>query len=93
MLADIPRSWSPAVFPAEAAAARRLEKWLGNDCYNLNGMERDFRGADLTGADLVKANLDEAVLRSVVLDGADMVGARGGQVQVIPPRRPAVGTP
>lgn len=102
-------------FPVDPQAARELREWLASGECSLNGMERDFRGADLsggdfadswftqavlagvrfrgaifyradlqwadltgadlTGADFVRANLDGAVLRSARLDGADMTKA------------------
>ncbi|MCX0246834.1 pentapeptide repeat-containing protein [Streptomyces drozdowiczii] len=75
MPADIPRSWSPAIFPVEADAARRLEKWLGNACYNFNGMERDFRGADLSGGDFSNCWFTDAILVGVRLVGASFYRA------------------
>ncbi|MFC8533271.1 pentapeptide repeat-containing protein [Streptomyces sp. NPDC057249] len=75
MSADIPRSWRPAAFPTDVAAVRRLEEWIPSETYNLNGMERDFRGADLSGGDFSNCWFTDAVLVDVRLVGASFYRA------------------
>ncbi|MET9362863.1 pentapeptide repeat-containing protein [Streptomyces sp. NPDC006632] len=67
---DIRKNWNPAAFPSDEAAAQQLLEWLASDECDLNGMQRDFRGADLSGGDFSNAWFTDAVLIEVRLVGA-----------------------
>ncbi|MFF3428613.1 pentapeptide repeat-containing protein [Streptomyces sp. NPDC002602] len=69
------KNWRPTVLPAAAEATRQLQEWLGSEEYNLNGMECDFRGADLSGGDFSNAWFTDAVLVDVRLVGASFYRA------------------
>lgn len=84
------KNWKPIVLPTDPEATRQLQEWLASGEYNLNGMERDFRGADLSGGDFSNAWFTDAILvgvrlvgtsfyradlQSADLTGADLTGA------------------
>ncbi|MBO0918178.1 pentapeptide repeat-containing protein [Streptomyces laculatispora] len=86
----IRKNWKPTALPADPEATRQLQEWLASEEYDLNGMARDFRGADLSGGDfsnawftdavlvgvrLVDASFYRADLQSADLTGADLTGA------------------
>lgn len=64
------KSWKPTAFPTDPEATRQLQEWLDEEGYSLFGVERDFRGADLSGGDFTKAWFTQAVLAGVRLTGA-----------------------
>lgn len=71
----IRKNWKPTVLPADPEATRQLQEWLASEEYNLNGMERDFRGADLSGGDFSNAWFTDAILVGVRLVGASFYRA------------------
>ncbi|WP_309236357.1 MULTISPECIES: pentapeptide repeat-containing protein [unclassified Streptomyces] len=75
MSSGIRKNWQPTVLPADPEATRQLQEWLASEEYNLNGMERDFRGADLSGGDFSNAWFTDAVLAGVRLVGASLYRA------------------
>ncbi len=71
----IRKNRKPTVLPADPEATRQLQEWLASEEYNLNGMQRDFRGADLSGGDFSNAWFTDAVLVGVRLAGASFYRA------------------
>ncbi|MGC4945923.1 pentapeptide repeat-containing protein [Streptomyces sp. DT224] len=67
--------WQPAAFPADPAAAEQLREWLASEEYTLDGVERDFRGADHSGGDFSHCWFTDAVLVTVRLVGASLYRA------------------
>ncbi|MFD7628295.1 pentapeptide repeat-containing protein [Streptomyces sp. NPDC059851] len=63
------------MLPADPEATGQLQEWLASEEYNLNGMERDFRGADLSGGDFAGSWFTQAVLAGVRLAGASFYRA------------------
>lgn len=70
-----PAPWQPSALPIDPAATEQLREWLASEEYNLNGMERDFRGADLSGGDFSNSLFTDAVLVAVRLVGASFYRA------------------
>ncbi|WP_432588523.1 pentapeptide repeat-containing protein [Streptomyces sp. HD1123-B1] len=71
----IRKNWKPTVLPTDPEATRQLQEWLTSEEYNLDGMERDFRGADLSGGDFSNAWFTDAILVNVRLVGASFYRA------------------
>ncbi len=71
----IRKNWKPTVLPTDPEATRQLQEWLASEEYNLDGMERDFRGADLSGGDFSNAWFTDAILVNVRLVGASFYRA------------------
>ncbi|MFE3148340.1 pentapeptide repeat-containing protein [Streptomyces sp. NPDC059218] len=101
MSADTRKNWKPTVLPTDPETARQLRERLASEeseGYDLDGMARDFRGADLSGGDFSNAWFTDAVLDEnffeIKVDDTTAVRGLTGTVfgpltvRVIPPRRP-----
>ncbi|MFC8533269.1 pentapeptide repeat-containing protein [Streptomyces sp. NPDC057249] len=75
MSSGTPRTWKPAAFPADPEATHQLQEWLAEDGYSLFGVEKDFRGADLSGGDFTQAWFTQADLTGVRFTGASFYRA------------------
>lgn len=71
--------WTPAVWPADEAAAQQLRGWLAHPQGGLRAQDLDFSGADLSGghfaqAGLTRARMCRAILRNAIFAGAHCEG-------------------
>ncbi|MEV6438278.1 pentapeptide repeat-containing protein [Streptomyces anulatus] len=70
MSSDTHGKWKPITLPNDSDAIQLIQVWMAEEGYSLFGIERDFRGADLSGGDFTKAWFTQAVLVNVRLTGA-----------------------